>query len=198
MKELLKKLKTKKLFILVFAITLLCFLAGMLLISMLSKSNKELIINSLNNFYTSLKENKISSTNLLYKTMTSNLILNIIIWVLGISIIGIPIVIFILGFKSLSLGFTISSLIYTYKFNGLLKAIIYLIPNIINIFIVFVLVYYSISFSINLFNYLFRKIEFNKRVIVKRYLKLLIVAILLSILTSVTESFILPKLFNLT
>lgn len=198
MKKLLKKLKTKKLFILVFAITLLCFLAGMLLISMLSKSNKELIINSLNNFYTSLKENKISSTNLLYKTMTSNLILNIIIWVLGISIIGIPIVIFILGFKSLNLGFTISSLIYTYKFNGLLKAIIYLIPNIINIFIVFVLVYYSISFSINLFNYLFRKIEFNKRVIVKRYLKLLIVAILLSILTSVTESFILPKLFNLT
>lgn len=198
MKELFKKLKTKKLFILVFAITLLCFLAGILLISMLSKSNKELIINSLNNFYTSLKENKISSTNLLYKTMTSNLILNIIIWVLGISIIGIPIVIFILGFKSLSLGFTISSLIYTYKFNGLLKAIIYLIPNIINIFIVFVLVYYSISFSINLFNYLFRKIEFNKRVIVKRYLKLLIVAILLSILTSVTESFILPKLFNLT
>lgn len=198
MKKLLKKLKTKKLFILVFAITLLCFLAGMLLISMLSKSNKELIINSLNNFYTSLKENKISSTNLLYKTMTSNLILNIIIWILGISIIGIPIVIFILGFKSLSLGFTISSLIYTYKFNGLLKAIIYLIPNIINIFIVFVLVYYSISFSINLFNYLFRKIEFNKRVIVKRYLKLLIVAILLSILTSVTESFILPKLFNLT
>lgn len=198
MKELFKKLKTKKLFILVFAITLLCFLAGTLLISMLSKSNKELIINSLNNFYTSLKENKISSTNLLYKTMTSNLILNIIIWVLGISIIGIPIVIFILGFKSLSLGFTISSLIYTYKFNGLLKAIIYLIPNIINIFIVFVLVYYSISFSINLFNYLFRKIEFNKRVIVKRYLKILIVAILLSILTSVTESFILPKLFNLT
>lgn len=198
MKELLKKIKTKKLFILVFAITLLCFLAGTLLISMLSKSNKELIINSLNNFYTSLKENKISSTNLLYKTMTSNLILNIIIWVLGISIIGIPIVIFILGFKSLSLGFTISSLIYTYKFNGLLKAIIYLIPNIINIFIVFVLVYYSISFSINLFNYLFRKIEFNKRVIVKRYLKILIVAILLSILTSVTESFILPKLFNLT
>lgn len=198
MKELFKKLKTKKLFILVFAITLLCFLAGILLISMLSKSNKELIINSLNNFYTSLKENKISSTNLLYKTMTSNLILNIIIWVLGISIIGIPIVIFILGFKSLSLGFTISSLIYTYKFNGLLKAIIYLIPNIINIFIVFVLVYYSISFSINLFNYLFRKIEFNKRVIVKRYLKILIVAILLSILTSVTESFILPKLFNLT
>ena len=198
MKELVKKLITKKLFILVFAITLLCFIAGMLLISMLSKSNKELIINSLNNFYTSLKENKISSTNLLYKTMTSNLILNIIIWVLGISIIGIPIVIFILGFKSLSLGFTISSLIYTYKFNGLLKAIIYLIPNIINIFIVFILVYYSISFSINLFNYLFRKIEFNKRVIVKRYLKLLIVAILLSILTSVTESFILPKLFNLT
>ena len=198
MKELFKKLKTKKLFILVFAITLLCFIAGMLLISMLSKSNKELIINSLNNFYTSLKENKISSTNLLYKTITSNLILNIIIWVLGISIIGIPIVIFILGFKSLSLGFTISSLIYTYKFNGLLKAIIYLIPNIINIFIVFILVYYSISFSINLFNYLFRKIEFNKRVIVKRYLKLLIVAILLSILTSVTESFILPKLFNLT
>ena len=37
------------------------------------------------------------------------IIINLIIWILGISIIGIPIVISILSFKSLTFGFTISS-----------------------------------------------------------------------------------------
>lgn len=198
MKELLKKLKTKKVFIVIFIITILAFIAGILLVSIESKSNKELITTSLETFFKEVKENKLNTASLLSKSITSNLIMNTIVWLLGISIIGLPTVLLILGFKSLTFGFTISSILYTYKLNGLLKVIIYLFPNIINLFILFVLTYYSINFSLMLFNYLFRKKEYNKRLIVNRYLKLLIIAIVISILTSVIEVFVLPKLFSLT
>lgn len=198
MKELVKKLKEKKLFIIIFIVTVISFIIGILLISILSGNNKSLIVKSLNNFFISIKENKLNQSALLYKTLTNNIIINLIIWILGISIIGIPIVISILSFKSLTFGFTISSLIYTYKFNGIIKSIIYIIPNLINLFIIFVLSYYSISFSLMLFNYLFRKKEYNKKIIVNRYLKLLLISLLLLILTAVLESFVMPKLFNLT
>lgn len=198
MKELVKKLKEKKLFIIIFIVTVISFIIGILLISILSGNNKSLIVKSLNNFFISIKENKLNQSALLYKTLTNNIIINLIIWILGISIIGIPIVINILSFKSLTFGFTISSLIYAYKFNGIIKSIIYIIPNLINLFIIFVLSYYSISFSLMLFNYLFRKKEYNKRIIVNRYLKLLLISLLLLILTAVLESFVMPKLFNLT
>ncbi len=198
MKELVKKLKEKKLFIIIFIVTVISFIIGILLISILSGNNKSLIVKSLNNFFISIKENKLNQSVLLYKTLTNNIIINLIIWILGISIIGIPIVISILSFKSLTFGFTISSLIYTYKFNGIIKSIIYIIPNLINLFIIFVLSYYSISFSLMLFNYLFRKKEYNKRIIVNRYLKLLLISLFLLILTAVLESFVMPKLFNLT
>lgn len=198
MKELVKKLKEKKLFIIIFIVTVISFIIGILLISILSGNNKSLIVKSLNNFFISIKENKLNQSVLLYKTLTNNIIINLIIWILGISIIGIPIVISILSFKSLTFGFTISSLIYTYKFNGIIKSIIYIIPNLINLFIIFVLSYYSISFSLMLFNYLFRKKEYNKRIIVNRYLKLILISLLLLILTAVLESFVMPKLFNLT
>lgn len=198
MKELVKKLKEKKLFIIIFIVTVISFIIGILLISILSGNNKSLIVKSLNNFFISIKENKLNQSALLYKTLTNNIIINLIIWILGISIIGIPIVISILSFKSLTFGFTISSLIYTYKFNGIIKSIIYIIPNLINLFIIFVLSYYSISFSLMLFNYLFRKKEYNKRIIVNRYLKLILISLLLLILTAVLESFVMPKLFNLT
>lgn len=198
MKELVKKLKEKKLFIIIFIVTVISFIIGILLISILSGNNKSLIVKSLNNFFISIKENKLNQSALLYKTLTNNIIINLIIWILGISIIGIPIVISILSFKSLTFGFTISSLIYTYKFNGIIKSIIYIIPNLINLFIIFVLSYYSISFSLMLFNYLFCKKEYNKRIIVNRYLKLLLISLLLLILTAVLESFVIPKLFNLT
>ena len=189
MKELLKKLKTKKVFIIIFIVTLLAFIIGILLVSIESKDNKELITTSLTTFFNNIKENKLNTQTLLYKSITNNLIINIIVWLLGISIIGLPIVLIILGFKSI---------LYTYKLNGLIKVIIYIIPNIINLFVLFVLTYYSINFSLMLFNYLFRKKEYNKKLIVNRYLKLLILSLLISILTSVIETFILPKLFYLT
>lgn len=198
MKKIINKLKDKKQFILIFVICIVAFIIGVLLPSILNEENRKIIETSLNSFFDTIKNNQLKTNELLFKTLTSNIIIDLILWLLGISIIGIPIVIISLGYKSLSLGFTISSIISTYKLNGVIKALIYIVPNIINLFIFFVISYYSISFSLMLFNYLFRKKEYNKRIIVNRYLKLLVISIIILIFSSVIETYVVPKLFSLT
>ena len=198
MKKIIKKLKDKKQFIIIFVICTVAFIIGVLLPSILNEENRKIIQTSLNSFFDTIKNNQLKTNELLFKTLTSNIIIDLILWLLGISIVGIPIVIILLGYKSLSLGFTISSIISTYKLNGVIKALIYIVPNIINLFIFFVISYYSISFSLMLFNYLFRKKEYNKRIIVNRYLKLLVISIIILIFSSVIETYVVPKLFSLT
>ena len=189
---------SKKQFIIIFVICIVAFIIGVLLPSILNEENRKIIQTSLNSFFDTIKNNQLKTNELLFKTLTSNIIIDLILWLLGISIVGIPIVIILLGYKSLSLGFTISSIISTYKLNGVIKALIYIVPNIINLFIFFVISYYSISFSLMLFNYLFRKKEYNKRIIVNRYLKLLVISIIILIFSSVIETYVVPKLFSLT
>lgn len=198
MKKIIKKLKDKKQFIIIFVICTVAFIIGVLLPSILNEENRKIIQTSLNSFFDTIKNNQLKTNELLFKTLTSNIIIDLILWLLGISIIGIPIVIILLGYKSLSLGFTISSIISTYKLNGVIKALIYIVPNIINLFIFFVISYYSISFSLMLFNYLFGKKEYNKRIIVNKYLKLLVISIIILIFSSVIETYVVPKLFSLT
>ena len=198
MKKIIKKLKDKKQFIIIFVICIVAFIIGVLLPSILNEENRKIIQTSLNSFFDTIKNNQLKTNELLFKTLTSNIIIDLILWLLGISIVGIPIVIILLGYKSLSLGFTISSIISTYKLNGVIKALIYIVPNIINLFIFFVISYYSISFSLMLFNYLFQKKEYNKRIIVNRYLKLLVISIIILIFSSVIETYVVPKLFSLT
>ena len=141
MKKIIKKLKDKKQFIIIFVICIVAFIIGVLLPSILNEENRKIIQTSLNSFFDTIKNNQLKTNELLFKSLTSNIIIDLILWLLGISIIGIPIVIILLGYKSLSLGFTISSIISTYKLNGVIKALIYIVPNIINLFIYFVISY---------------------------------------------------------
>ncbi len=196
MKQLIAKIKTRKLFSLMTLITFVSFILGILLISILSKENKELVTNSVTSFFNAIKANDLNYNSILVKCLTNNLLLNIIIWLLGISIIGIPIVIIILILKSFVLSFTLTSIIYTYKIKGIIGAIVYIIPHVINLFTTYILVYYSISFSLSLFSYLFQKKEINRKVLVTRYLKILLISIIAFIVTALIETYIIPFLIR--
>ena len=197
MKQLIAKIKTRKILSIMTIITIISLILGTLFISILSKDNKELITSNVIDFFTAIKSNNLNYNQILVKSLTNNLLLNIIIWLLGISIIGIPIVIILLFIKSFILSFTFTSIIYTYKYKGIISAIIYVIPHIINLLLSFVLIYYSITFSKSLFNYLFKKKECNRKELVNRYLKLLTISTFLFIISSIIETYIIPILIRL-
>ena len=200
MKKILETIKSRKLLSTITILTLIAAIFGILFISILSKENKELIINSITNFFSVIKNNQVNYSTTLFKSITNNLLLNLIIWLLGISIIGLPIVLIILSFDSFITSFTFTSILYTYKLKGILPAIIYIFPHLINILTIFILTYYSASFSLTLFNFLFRKKECNRKIIITRYLKLLLLSIIISIISGLIETYLIPifiKMFKL-
>lgn len=197
MKKLINKLRKRKLLTTLIVIIIVAFIIGVLFMAIISKNNQELVKKTLNDFFLGLKSQKLTYDKAIISSLTSNMLINFIIWLLGISIIGLPLIIIILVSKSFILGFSISSIIYNYHFKGIIYAMIYVIPHIINLFIILVLGYYSIKFSIMLFNLLFRKKEYSKRIIVKNYIRLLIYSTVLFTLSSIIEVYMIPNILKL-
>lgn len=197
MKKIINKFKHNKTLYILIIILLITFILGCLFIALLSDENKQLILTNLNNFIDTIKNNKQNNLNTLYRSLSNNIIINTLVWIIGISIIGIPIIILILGIKSFVLGFTLVSFIYNFKLKGILWGIIYIIPHIINILLLFVLSYYAIKFSIMIFNYYFRKKEYSRSIIVKRYIKTLIICTIAYSISSVIEAYLIPNILKI-
>lgn len=190
------KKKVNKLLLILLISTIISFILGCLFISIVDNNGRSLIKESINSYFDGIFDGKTNYINGLYTILPRNIFTNIIIWLVGISIVGIIIVSCLLLFKSFLVGFSLSSIIYTYGFKGMLISIIYMISEVINLFIIFLLTYYSISFSILLFNYLFRKKEYNRRIIMKRYIKIFIICLGITILNSLISIFLIPNLLR--
>lgn len=189
--------KRRKLLSSMFVISIISFLFGVLFISILSNDNQELIKTSVNSYFNNLNEGNINYLSVFYSSISNNLLLVIFVWIIGISIIGILFVIGILIFECFLTGFSLVSILFTYGTKGIFVGIIYLIPEIVKLFVLFVLCYYSISFSCLLFNYLFRKKEISRKVVVSRYLKVFVVVLCLVSLLSLIEVFLIPNILKI-
>ena len=192
--KLKKKVKDKLLFT-ILIITVIAIILGIMYMGIISNDNKNLIEKTINSFFKRL--NKINYTKGFINSLTTNLIYIVFIWLLGISIIGIPLIILMLIIKSFILGFSISSILYFYKFKGILIAIIYIIPLIINLFSIIYISYYAITFSKNLNKLLFLKKDISFKNIMKKYSKILITSLIISTISSVIEIYLVPSILKL-
>ncbi len=195
MKKARKIRKSNKLILKLMIISIISVLIGIFYIAILSNSNKVLIKENLETYFESL--NKLNYIKALIKCLTSNMITISSIWLLGISIIGVFLIIIILIIKSFALGFTISSLIYFYKLKGIIISIIYIIPLIINLFVIIILSYYGIIFSKNLNRLLFLKKDVNFKNIMRKYIKILLFSTICIVISSLIEIYIVPNILKL-
>lgn len=195
MKKARKIRESNKLILKLMIISIISVLIGIFYIAILSNSNKVLIKENLETYFESL--NKLNYIKALIKCLTSNMITISSIWLLGISIIGVFLIIIILIIKSFALGFTISSLIYFYKLKGIIISIIYIIPLIINLFVIIILSYYGIMFSKNLNRLLFLKKDVNFKNIMRKYIKILLFSTICIVISSLIEIYIVPNILKL-
>ncbi len=203
----LKKVKTKvtnklaeqkKIYIFLIIVMLIGLILGIIYAVILNKSDHAIVTTSLDSFFTSIKNNDIDYKSALINSLVGNISFVTFIFLLGISIIGIPLIIFSLAASSFIFGFSLSSIIYTYHFNGILKAITYLFPHqLITLLMSLFLGFYALYFGIKLFKYLFRGIDINLRSSMKRYLQVYITVLLIFILCSFIEVFLSPALIKL-
>ena len=193
MKNILKNIKENKLFTILLIITILSILLGILFPAILTTDNKELIKTSITDYFTAIDNNKIEYIKSLITILSNNIFVTISIWLLGISIIGIIIIIIEVFIKGFIVGFSFTSILVTYEIKGILIGIIYTISNILSLLVTFLLSYYAISFSIMIYKTIFKKKNYPKEIIVKRYIKRGLLALLSSIVISLIEVFIIPK-----
>ena len=172
---------------------------GIVFANVLSSNDEKMVTLKITNYFNNLRDDiPINYLANFMNSINNNLIYLVIIWILGLSIIGLVLNNFILFFKSFILGFTIGSIINIYLYRGIILAIIYVFPSlIINILIYGIIVYYANNFSLNLFNLLFRKKNIKFSSIVGKYLKLLLICCIILIISSVLETFFHPFVIKL-
>ena len=174
---------------------LISVIFGLLFITILKASDKTLLTENINSYFDSIKEGRYH-INIL-KTILSNNILAILIFILGFSVIGIPILVFILFYKGFLLSFSITSLIYNFKVDGIFFSFIYVFPHhVLNLICYFILIYYSFKLCIKIIHALTKKKELNFKYIKKYFIIFLIINITL-IITALYETYILPYLIKM-
>lgn len=185
----------KKTFVFLSIISVLGIVTGSLYMIILTSKDKLVIHDSLNDFIQNI--NNIVFIDVFKNNIIINLLYLIVIWFLGISIICLPIVIFLIFIKSFIISFSFASFIVNYKTKGILYALLYNFPhNIINIIIYIYIGTFSLRLSLALLNSIIYKKNINFKNVMNKYLKVLILALIIIIITTLYESFIMPIAFK--
>ena len=188
----------KKKYIFLLGLVIVGIIFGIVFSLIISKSDKVVVDNNVIDFFSNIKNNNINYSGALKESLLSNILYLSITWLLGMSIIGLPIVIFILFMRGFILGFSIGSIIRIYKFKGTLAAFLYIFPhNIIMIIISILLSFYAINFSLKLFRFLFFHNNINFKSVMGKYFKTMIFCLIGYVICSLIEVFISPYILNI-
>lgn len=192
-----KLFNQKRIYIILIVLLVVGIFIGLLYPVFLSKNDSELLTTTISSFFNNVSNNQVNYTDGIIKSLVSNFITVSGIWLLGISLIGLPIVLLILLYKGFIFGFSISSIIKVYGFKGIIGAITYLFPGtIIALITLILLCFYSTGFSTKLFKYLFLKENLNFKLIMNKYLKILVISLFFFLLVSLSDVYLSPFLMR--
>ena len=166
---------------------------GTILNIALNTDDSKLVSEFLNNYIYNIQNNKLDYKSSLINSLITNLGYIIFIWLLGISVIGLPITLFLFFSKLFVLGFSVSSIIVNYKLKGCLLALAYVFPHfIVNIFIYMILAMYSLYLSLKIINIIIKKQRLDFKFVMNKYIKVFLISFVGIIITSVCEIFLSP------
>lgn len=188
----------KKKYLFLLGIIIIGIISGIIFILFISKEDKLLVKNEIEMVFTTISNHKINYISTLINSLSTYLLSLIGIYLLGISIIGMPLIILFLYIKGFVFGFSISSIINIYHLKGVPVVLSYLCPSHFIALIVWLLLgFHAIGFSIKLFRYLFLKENIPLNRYFKKLNKVLLISLFLIIICSLLETFLSPFLIDL-
>lgn len=202
MNKVMDKLKekaraNKRIILFLSGISFIGLIFGSIFITVISKTDQNLVQSYIENFMNTVQSGKLNYIDAIKNTLVSNLSFTSIIWILGISIIGIPIILFMYFTKSFMIGFSISSFILKYKLKGILYAVVYIFPHhLINLIVFTLLTIYSIKFSYYLFSSIIKKKTIHFKALMNPYLSVLVIVVVTLLITSLYETFVVPHILK--
>ena len=198
MKKYLDKLKrklyfNKNLFVFLFVLVMVGLFAGALFSVILSDSDKKMVSDYLNNFLFGLSNDNLNLSISFFNTLFFTLGFALLIWVFGISIVGVLLVLPFLFLKSFVLGFSVSSILSNFKFKGIILSLLYVVPHhVINLLIYILISAYSIMISYRMIACMKNKKCFDFKLFMGRYSFILIFSLTFLFMSCLYESFVLP------
>lgn len=187
--------KNLVLFLLVLGLT--GIVAGSLFVTILNSSDKQLVSEHLNTFLDNIESSKIDYIFVLKNNMITNISYILLIWLLGISVIGLPILLIIFFSKTFILGFSIGSIISCFKFKGILFSLAYIFPgSIISLLAILTITMYAMSFSFKLIYAIFKKKTIDFKIMINRYSSILFIILIIIILMNLYDTFIMPNIIK--
>ena len=149
------------------------------------------------NYFSLIKSNNFNYLTSLISSIYSNYKYAFIILFCSITLLLSFIIPIIIIFRGISAGFTIISIIYTYKVKGLLLSLIIMFPVLIINELLFILFsYYSINFSFRLYNAIKNNKNINVKDFSKNYILIFLILLVLLIISSLFEIFISSNLIK--
>lgn len=197
MDKLRKRVKLDK-HLLIFLMILLIvgIIVGAVFVTILNESDQTLINEYLNSFLSNIENNKLNYISSFKNSLISNIIFVLIIWLLGISIIGLPIMIFMYFSKIFVLGFSIGSIIVNFHLKGIIFALVYSLGQALFLFGLIILMIYAMSFSFKLIDCFFKKKTFDFKLVINKYTFILGIILIVSLIASLYDSYLLPLILK--
>lgn len=187
MKKIWKKNKLLAILLLIIVITQLI---GILIPIFIPNNTKEEITNNILIWQDNIK----NQSNNIKNTIINNESFIITIWLIGISIIGIPIILLLYLSKLLVCVLELIFLIINIKKISPILIPFYIIPKIMILLVSFILIYHSLNFSLLLTKQLFLKRNIPIKDEAKKYLKIGFIITIIILLLSIIEEFLISKI----
>lgn len=196
--ETIKKHKNLLIFLLITFIVGLVF--GSLFINFITDADKSLLKEQVSTYFSSIKKlsSDVFGINVFLNESLNNALQLLIIFILGISMIGVFAVVIILFFKGFMLGTTLSVIILNYQLKGVVGTLLYVFPvMIINILIYVFLSFFALHASIKFLKALFKKDNLNFKTFLGKYLLAFIISIILILIACLLDAYLAPILLKL-
>lgn len=121
-----------------YAVCLLCLFTGIVLgvytVKYMGAMERQDLINYFLGFKKSIGSTAVNHKTVLIQTVKSNLPMLIALWILGFTMVGIPVILIIDIIKGFTLGFTLSFIFYSMNYSGVSFVLMGVLPqNIIYI-----------------------------------------------------------------
>lgn len=189
-------LPNKRINFFIITVLILGIISGSLFLMMTTDADKSSVINQIGSFFSNISTDSVDSGLAFKNSLIINYLFVFIIWGLGLSMIGVVINLFLTFLKGFLVGFSVGALFLTYSYKGVLASVLYVfLGQIFNIGVVIVLTIYSVMFSLNLFKIITK--GGNNRLMLKRYIVILMFCIIISFISSILEVYLFPSILKL-
>lgn len=183
-------------YILISLIFLIGIFVGVMIINNSKESQISEISTYINDFITKYKEiDNINKVSLIVESIKKNLLLAIILWLAGTTVICMPIVLIVVLLRGIVLGFTISSITITL---GTLKGILFCVSSIAlqNILYIPAILTIGVS-SIKLYKSIIKdKMRENIKIEIIRHTIISVLMVILLVLSAIIENLISIKILK--